>query len=215
MRANFTCGEKDGDTRVFCRVTSSNDPEIQVGEIVASLNGYLTKPMTDSMIQDIMRNEYRDSEIVPAALYKQFELKFNCRARNGFWLQKEQKTGFFVIKESTNPQFQNGQIIESIGGVLIRKKTQAQVDKLCMTADLSKLEAKELSQVLAQQNTKNRNAIKRKMAEHEQQQTLKKERAERDSARIARAVVSGISNGTSTTNQGHELFENIIQFVDV
>jgi len=208
MRANFTCGKKDGDTRVFCRVTSSNDPEIKVGEIVASLNGRLTKPMTDSMIQDIMANEYTDSDIVPAAMYKQFELRFNCRERNGFCLQKEKKTGFFLIEESTNPQFQNGLIIESIGGDLISKNTQLQVDRLCMTADLSKLEAKELAQVLAQQNTKDRNAIKRKMEEHQKQQTLKKQRAERDSARIARAVVSGRSNGTSTTNQGHKLFEN-------
>ncbi len=209
MRANFTCGKKDGDTRVFCRVTSSNDPEIKVGEIVASLNGRLTKPMTDSMIQDIMTNEYTDSDIVPAAMYKQFELRFNCRERNGFYLQKEQKTGFFLIEESTNPQFQNGLIIESIGGELISRKTQLQVDRLCMTADLSKVEAKELAEVLSQQNTKSRKAIKRKMQEHEQNQILKKERAERDSTRIAGALGSARSKFTLTTQQGSIFIRNL------
>ena len=46
-RASFRCGKKDGDVRVFCRVTSTMDPNISVGEIVAALNGKLTKPMTD------------------------------------------------------------------------------------------------------------------------------------------------------------------------
>ena len=46
-RASFCCGKKDGDVRAFCRVTSTTDPNISVGEIVATLNGKLTKPMTD------------------------------------------------------------------------------------------------------------------------------------------------------------------------
>ena len=47
IRPSFRCGKKDGDDRVFCRVTSTTDPNISVGEIVATLNGKLTKPMTD------------------------------------------------------------------------------------------------------------------------------------------------------------------------
>ena len=78
-----------------------------------------------------------------------------------------------------------------------------------MTADLSEFEAKALAEILRQQNTKSTKAIKRKMQKHEQNQILKKERAERDSSRIAGAVESERSKITLTTQQGHIFIQTL------
>ena len=184
-RASFCCGKKDGDVKVFCRVTSTVDPNFSVGEIVATLNGKLTKPMTDRSddnfpslsfkisrhafdreIQEIMENDFHSCEFVTANLYKKFEAKFYCKQRNGFYLEKEARTGFFIVVESTNERFRDGDVVQVIDGETISKKTQNQINSLSMTANFDNVVAEPLSKVLLEQKGREKERIKRKIIQY-------------------------------------------------
>jgi len=148
-----------------------------------------------------MEKDFLDCEIVPAAMYKQFEAWFNCRMRNGFYLEKEASTGFFVIRESTNPRFQNGNIIQSIEGQLISKKNQGQVDKLCMTGDFSEVVCEELADILAKQKAPGRKRIQDTLRRHEIEQHTKRQRQQRDAMKILQTCsLSSLSSSSSSSS---------------
>ena len=142
-----------------------------------------------------MENDFQSCEFVPASLYKKFEVKFYCKQRNGFYLEKESRTGLFVVVESTNEHFRDGDVVQVIDGENISKKTQNQVNSLSLTANFHEVIAEPLTNVLLQQQGNERKRIKRRISDVTKEQHVTSARKLRDAAKIGIDVYADSSVG--------------------